>query len=51
PTVGVKTLEAMKESGLTCLAVESGKTLILEPEKFFSLADKYNIAVWGIENE
>ncbi|MBQ3449684.1 MAG: LpxI family protein, partial [Synergistaceae bacterium] len=39
PTVGVKTLEAMKESGLTCLAVESGKTLILEPEKFFSLAD------------
>ena len=48
PTVGEKTLEAMKESGLTCLAVESGKTLILEPEKFFALADEYNIAVWGI---
>ncbi len=48
PTVGEKTLEAMKESGLTCLAVESGKTLILEPEKFFELADKYDIAVWGI---
>ena len=48
PTVGEMTLEAMKEAGLTCLAVESGKTLILEPEKFFALADKYNIAVWGI---
>lgn len=48
PTVGEKTLEAMKESGLTCLAVESGKTLILEPEKFFALADKYDIAVWGL---
>ena len=48
PTVGEMTLEAMKESGLTCLAVESGKTLILEPEKFFALADEYNIAVWGI---
>lgn len=49
PTVGTNTLEAMKEAGLTCLAVEAGKTLILEPEKFFVLADKYDIAVWGIE--
>lgn len=48
PTVGPKTLENMKEAGLTCLAIESGKTLILEPEKFFALAEKYNIAVWGI---
>ncbi|MBR0075237.1 MAG: UDP-2,3-diacylglucosamine diphosphatase LpxI [Synergistaceae bacterium] len=48
PTVGTKTLDNMKEAGLTCLAVESGKTLILEPEKFFNLAEKFNIAVWGI---
>lgn len=48
PTVGNKTLENMKEAGLTCLAVEAGSTLILEPEKFFVLADKYNIAIWGI---
>lgn len=49
PTVGTNTLEAMKKAGLTCLAVEAGKTLILEPEKFFELAEKHNIAVWGIE--
>ncbi len=48
PTVGTNTLEAMKKAGLTCLAVEAGKTLVLEPEKFFALAEKYNIAVWGI---
>lgn len=48
PTVGPRTLENMKKSGLTSLAVESGKTLILEPEEFFALADKYNIAVWGL---
>ena len=48
PTVGTRTLENMKRSGLTCLAVESGKTLILEPEEFFALADEYKIAVWGI---
>ena len=48
PTVGPRTLENMKRAGLTCLAVEAGKTLILEPEEFFALAEKYNIAVWGI---
>ena len=51
PTVGTRTLENMKKAGLTCLAVEAGKTLILEPEKFFALADKYHIAVWGINND
>ena len=48
PTVGPVTLNGMHEAGLTCLAVESGRTLILEPEKFFNLADKYKIAVFGI---
>ncbi len=48
PTVGTKTLENMHMAGLTCLAVEGGKTLILEAEKFFALAKKYNISVWGI---
>lgn len=48
PTVGPLTLENMKSSGLTCLGIESGKTLILEPEKFFALAQKFKIAVWGI---
>lgn len=50
PTVGTRTLEAMHEAGLTCLAVEAGKTLILEPDKFFALAERYSIAVWGIGN-
>ena len=48
PTVGVKTLENMHEAGMTCLAVEAKKTLIMEPEKFFALADKYKIAVIGV---
>ncbi len=50
PTVGTVTLENMHKSGLTCLAVEAGKTLILEPDEVFALADKFNIAVWGIKN-
>ena len=51
PTVGTKTLENMRGAGLTCLAVETGKTLIMEPEKFFELADKFNIAVIGVNHE
>lgn len=49
PTVGTMTLENMHRAGLTCLAVEAGKTLILEPDKFFALAERYNISVWGID--
>ena len=49
PTVGIKTLENMHEAGLTCLSVEAGKTLIMEPEKFLKLADEFDIAVLGVD--
>lgn len=49
PTVGPKTLDVIKKSGLSCLALEAGKTFILDKEKFFELADKYSIAVLGIK--
>lgn len=50
PTVGVKTIEAMHDAGLTCLAVEAGRTLIIEPDETLKRAGKYNIAVWGIKH-
>ncbi|MBQ9566243.1 MAG: UDP-2,3-diacylglucosamine diphosphatase LpxI [Synergistaceae bacterium] len=49
PTVGPATIEGMRKAGLTCLAVESGRTLILEPDVTLSLAARYHIAVWGIK--
>ena len=48
PTVGPATIEGMRRAGLTCLAVEAGRTLILEPEAALSLAGKCDIAVWGL---
>lgn len=48
PTVGPETLKNMHDSGLTCLALHAGSTLIAEPEKFARVADKYKIAVVGI---
>jgi len=48
PTVGPNTIENMGKSGLTCLAVEARRTLIVDAEKFFDLARLKNIAIWGL---
>lgn len=48
PIVGPDTVESMSRAGLTCLAVEAGRTLILEPERTLARADACGIAVWGI---
>jgi len=48
PTVGLRTIESMKESGATCLAVESGYTVMLDKEEMLKLADENGISVVGI---
>lgn len=49
PTVGPGTIESMRRAGLTCLAVEAGRTLVPEPERTLAQADACGIAVWGIQ--
>jgi hypothetical protein len=48
PTVGTETLRVMAAAGLTCLAVEAGRTIILDRPEFASLAENLSIAVEGI---
>ena len=48
PTVGPRTLEEMDRAGLTALALETGRVIILEREKFSSLAGELSIAAEGI---
>jgi DUF1009 family protein len=48
PTVGPETIENMARAGLTCLAVEARRTLIVDAEKTFALAARRGIAVWGL---
>jgi len=48
PAVGPDTLEIMRESGCSLLAVEAGKTLMIERQRFFELAGTYRISVFGI---
>ncbi len=48
PTVGPKTLEAIRKIKGDALFLEAGKVYILEREKLQKLADRYGIAVYGL---
>ncbi|MFA7364336.1 MAG: UDP-2,3-diacylglucosamine diphosphatase LpxI [Aminobacteriaceae bacterium] len=48
PTVGAETLRNMAAAGLSCLAVEAGRTIIIHPGEFSSVARELSIAVEGI---
>lgn len=47
PAVGLSTLEAMKEVKASVLAIEAGKTLILDLEEFVKKANSYGLVVVG----
>lgn len=49
PAVGTETLSVMQEVGARVLAIEAGKTLILDAGSFFEKADKAGIAVVGVK--
>src|SRR5215470_14213481 len=44
PVVGVKTIDAMRKAGATCLAIDAGKCLLLDGEQVTNAADTSNIA-------
>jgi DUF1009 family protein len=48
PVVGPGTLEAMREAGARVLALDSGRTLLLDRAEFLSHADEAGVAVWGL---
>lgn len=52
PTVGIDTLTKAKEAGVTCIALESGRSLIADGlEEFAKTAAKLGIAVLGIPGD
>jgi DUF1009 family protein len=48
PVIGVPTIEAMIESGATCLCISAGKTLMFDREDLISLANHNKIAIIAI---
>jgi DUF1009 family protein len=48
PAVGVETVTRLHAVGATVLALEAGKTILLEKENLLEQADSYGIAVVGV---
>jgi DUF1009 family protein len=51
PVVGIDTLSAMKKAEAKILALEAGKSIIIDKERFIREADKAGISVVGISSE
>ncbi len=51
PVAGPGTIRTMIETGTTALAVDAGRTLLLDREEMLALAGEHNIAVVGIQPE
>ena len=48
PVVGPGTLEAMREAGSRALALDGGKTLLIDKDEFLAGAERSGIVVWGM---
>jgi len=48
PAVGVDTIKNLHEAGGSVLAVEAGKTILLEKEMLLDLADRHGLSVVGV---
>jgi hypothetical protein len=51
PTIGLDTLTTLIESGVGVLAVEAGRTVILDREAVVRGADEHGISIVGIDDE
>jgi hypothetical protein len=51
PVAGPGTIEVMQKTGTTALAVDAGRTLLLDREEMLKRANQYEIAIIGYEAE
>lgn len=49
PAIGRTTIESMHRAGGTCLAVEAGKTIVIDAEETIDLADRFGITVISLQ--
>lgn len=51
PVIGPTTIGKMQRANATALAVEAGRTLLLDKEELLAAAEQAKIAVWGFERD
>lgn len=49
PTIGLGTLKTMVEAGATCLAVEDGRTIIVDRDETIRFANEHKLAIVAID--
>ncbi len=45
PTIGVTTIENLHKAGARVLAIEAGKTILLDQDEVIALADRYGLSI------
>ena len=50
PVVGLKTLKTMKRAGVTALAFQAGRLILLDREAVIAFANRHNMAIVGIDS-
>ncbi|MFZ4115502.1 MAG: LpxI family protein [Chthoniobacterales bacterium] len=50
PVIGLRTLETAAAAGITLMALEAGRTLLLELEEIKERAHQLGITLWGVED-
>ena len=48
PTVGLRTLKIMKKHGANVLALEAGRTIIVEQEKMIDYANRHKMIIVAV---
>ncbi len=48
PVIGLKSLKIFKKAGISALAIEAGRTILLERKKIVSVADTMNLAILAV---
>jgi DUF1009 family protein len=49
PVAGLSTIPVMRETGTTALAVEAGRTLLLDKDKMIDAANEADLCIFGVE--
>jgi DUF1009 family protein len=50
PVIGLLTLDTAKQAGLSCIGVETGKTLLLDRPAVLQRANEQKISIYGLES-
>ncbi len=49
PVIGPQTIDACAAAGICAIAIEAGRTLLLEKERVFELCEKHRISIHAVE--